>query len=135
MRTGQALIKHNLQSSGPSLRACFTEDGSSVVTCGKKHLKVWSISSNLGSGGVALNEKPVSLTKDFRSSTFVCVKSAVSSPSSSAAPPSSGGVYLLTADGTLLLMRATGRSLSPHVSLHVSRAFDLAVSEALVAAA
>lgn len=132
VRTGQVLVKHNLKSSG--IRACFTEDGSSVVTCGKGHFKSWSISHKAGSPSPYLNEKPVSLPKDFRSSSFVSVKSAVTT-SSSTAPPSSGGVYALTSDGTLLLMRATGRSLSHHVSLQVSKAFDLAVSEGLVAAA
>ena len=130
MRSGQAIINHNLGLS--RLRACFTEDGSSVITCGKGHFKSWSISHNRLAA--TLTEKPVSLAKDFRSSVFVAVKSAISSFSSTA-PPASGGVYALTSDGKLLLMRATGRSLSHHVNLQVSQAFDLDVSENLVAVA
>ena len=135
LRTGQILMKHNLQSLG--VKGCFTEDGNSIITSGKSgHFKVWSISQQKGSSSLTLNPKPVSLAKDFRSSSFVAVKSAVScSTTSASAPPSSGGIYALTSDGNLILMRATGRSVSHHVSLHVSRAFDLSVSPSLVACA
>ena len=88
-----------------------------------------------GAPALTLTAKPVSL-KDHRGAPFVALRAA---PLAADAPPGAtagaGGMYALTATGTLLLLRGTARAAEKAVDLKVSAAFALAAAPGLVAAA
>ncbi len=140
-RSGQLLARQPLQ--GDAAAAVFTEDGANIVAVGKAAYKVWAITDvpvgarpRPGSGAaagssVALTAKPVTL-KDHRSAAFVDARAA---PAPAGQPPGSCGVYALTASGTLVLMRGTGRMPDKAVNLQVKAAFGLAATVGQVAVA
>ncbi|KAG1663327.1 hypothetical protein FOA52_006286 [Chlamydomonas sp. UWO 241] len=133
-RAGTLLVRVSAAAGG--LNVAFSEDGGSVVTSGKEHFKVWSISVPPARGRaptVILAPKPT-LLKEFKSCTFVGVAPAVNGGGAPGqAPAGSGGVYTLTSSGVLLLMRAAGRSIDKSVNLQVDAAFCLSASPSLVA--
>lgn len=98
------------------------------------HHQVWSVSSP-SSGGAQRGGKAASATaaasyplqtlvgrsvslREHKGSAFVDVRPAPAQPGH---PAGSDGVYALTGDGTLVLLRATARNVDKSVSLQVRR--------------
>lgn len=115
----------------------FTADSSALITGGREHFKVWTLSpSTVASRSRAGCTSTTALTltprlanlKDLKRRTFVGL-------SPGPGGPAGDGVYALTSCGVLILMKPSGRDLDKHTDLGVLRAHGFAVSQSRVACA
>ncbi|XP_058099563.1 uncharacterized protein LOC131243942 isoform X2 [Magnolia sinica] len=141
-RSGRLVTKLKASTSCSAISSvCFSSDGSSFVTAGKKHLKLWTLGlstkprSHAGAGLVTINGKPANIGNQ-KGSSFTSVTSAAWMPGSVGSNRAVDlyPIYALTDSGVLCLLHS-GFSIRKWVDLKVERGFALSVSNKLIACA
>ncbi|XP_057983325.1 uncharacterized protein LOC131168119 isoform X1 [Malania oleifera] len=141
-RSGVLVTKHKTSSFCSSvLSVSFSSDGNSIVTAGKKHLKLWAVSSctkprsNNGAGPLLLYGKPLKLGP-CKGNTFISVSTPFQSDGKLFGSGHAGQffpMYALTDGGVLCLLQSG--MLVRWVDLKVTKAFALSTSNKLIACA